>query len=161
MRRIGIIAALLLFAISLAFGVAPRRILSASIEIAAPPSRVWAVLMNVQDYAEWNPDMRLTGNLVPGATIENVQGHGDEQMTFRPTVLAVHPEQELRWLGHYGMAGIFDAEHYFLLRPHGAGTLFTQGEAFHGLALWFYDVRQLLPRFIALNEALKSRAERP
>ena len=112
-------------------------------------------------YRDWNPDMRLTGSLVPGATIKHVEGHGDEEMTFRPTVLAVRPEQELRWLGHYGMPGLFDVEHYFLLRPQGAGTRFTQGETFQGMALWFYDVQQLLPRFVALNEALKSRAERP
>ena len=34
-------------------------------------------------------------------------------MTFKPTVLAVHPERELRWLGRFILPGLFDGEHSF------------------------------------------------
>ena len=115
--------------------------------------------MDTGHYSQWNPNMRLTGSLVPGATIKNVEGRNDDQMTFWPTVLVVRPNQELRWLGHYKMPGIFDAEHFFLLQPKGAGTVLTQGESFHGVALWLYDVQPLLPNFVELNRALKARAE--
>ena len=105
--------------------------------------------------------MRLTGNPVPGSTIKNVEGHEDDQMIFWPTVLTVHPEQELRWLGRYEIPGTFDAEHYFLLRPSGAGTTFIQGEKVSGLALWLYDVQRLKPNLVSMNNALKARSEEP
>jgi hypothetical protein len=159
MKRFGVIAAVVLLAIGLAYGLSPRPVLSAITQIAAPPSRVWAVLVDTGRYSEWNPTMRLTGSLVPGATIKNVEGRNDDQMTFWPTVLVVRPNQELRWLGHYKIPGIFDAEHFFLLQPKGGGTVLAQGESFHGLALWFYDVQRLLPNFVELNKALKARAQ--
>lgn len=82
-------------------------------------------------------------------------------MVFHPTVVAVRPERELRWVGHVWVPGLFDVEHRFLLAPEGAGTRFTQMEQFHGLALWFYDPEQLRPTFDAMNRALKAQAERP
>jgi hypothetical protein len=159
MKVVGVIGILLILAMGLAYGLSPRPSLSVTIEIAAPPSRVWAVLVDTKNYPAWNQNMRLIGSLVPGATIENVEGQGDDQMTFWPTVLAVRPEEELRWLGHYEMSWIFDAEHFFLLRPNATGTLLTQGEQFRGVALWFYDVQQLRPRFESFNKALKARSE--
>ena len=148
-------------AAGVAFGLAPTPTISTSIEIAAPPSRVWAVLMDTAAYPAWNPSMRLIGTLAPGAVIENIEGQGEDQMVFWPTVLKVQPNQELRWLGHYKMPGIFDANHYFLLTPSNTGTRLTQGETFRGIALWFYDVQQLAPNFRTLNQALKSRSEAP
>ena len=159
MKLIGMVGLTVVAVFGLLFALAPGRNLSTSVEIAAPPSRVWAVLLDTGNYAKWNPNMRLVGRLVTGATIKNIEGQGDDQMIFWPTVLVVRPEQELRWLGHYKVPGLFDAEHYFLLRPDAGGTEFTQGERFWGLALWFYDVQQLLPSFAALNAGLKSRAE--
>ena len=160
MKRIGTVGLTVAAMAGLAFAFPPDRELSTSIEIAAPPSRVWAVLLDTGSYARWNPDMRLVGSLVVGATIENIEGQGDDRMIFWPTVLVVRPERELRWLGHYKVPGVLDAEHYFLLRPSAGGTEFIQGERFRGPVLWFYDVRQLLPSFAALNAGLKARAER-
>ena len=147
MKAIAILAAAVVAAAGVLAVLLPHRELSTRIEIAAPPSRVWAVLLDTGNYAKWNPNMRLVGSLVPGATIENIEGQGDDQMIFWPTVLAVRPERELCWLGHYKLPGVFDAEHYVLLRPDAGGTTLIQGERFRGVALWFYDVARLLPEF--------------
>ena len=57
-------------------------------------------------------------------------------MRFKPTVLSIRPERELRWLGHLLFSGIFDGEHYFLLEPIGESrTRLRQGEKFSGLQL--------------------------
>lgn len=159
MKLVALVATAPVVAVGLAFGFAPRATLSTTIEIAAPPSRVWAALVDTADYDKWNPNMRLIGSLVPGATIQNIEGEGEDQMTFWPTVLVVRPDQELRWFGRYKMPGVFDAEHSFLLRRDAGGTELTQGERIRGIALWFYDVEQLRPRFASLNSALKARAE--
>lgn len=161
MKVAAIAAIAFLLVVAAAFRIAPSRGVETRIEIAAPPARVWAVLADIKNYDKWNPGMRLIGDLSPGATIENIEGAGEDQMIFWPTVLVVRPDQELRWLGHFKVPGLFDAEHYFLLRPTQNGTELTQGEHFHGIALWFYDVNQVAPDFAKMNESLKARAERP
>jgi len=161
LKVVGIILVLIVVLIGIAIGLAPRREIVTSIEISAPPDRVWAILTDTKRYAEWNPEIAaLNGQLVPGRVLENRQGYGDEQQVFWPTVLVVDPNRELRWAGRMWAPRLFDVEHYFLLSSVGErGTRFTQGENFRGVALWFFDVNQLTPGFNAMNVALKSRAE--
>jgi hypothetical protein len=86
-------------------------------------------------------------------------------MTFRPTVLLVTPNAELRWLGHFLIPGIFDGEHYFkIARLNTQRVRFTQGERFGGLLVGMAKAnldRGTKAGFIAMNAALKSRAENP
>ncbi len=83
-------------------------------------------------------------------------------MRFRPTILSVRPERELRWLGHLFVPGIFDGEHYFLLEPiEEQRTRLTQGENFTGLlvALLSSTLSSTKAGFEAMNMALKLQAE--
>jgi len=146
--------------IVLMFALAPLREISTEIEIAAPPSQVWAVLADTKAYPEWNPEIAaLNGAWVVGGRLENREGYGPDQQVFWPLVMVAQPGVELRWAGRIGVPRLFDVEHYFLLRAVDGGTRFVQGEKFHGVALWFFDVRQLLVQFEAMNMALKARAE--
>jgi hypothetical protein len=161
LKAAGIILAVAVVLVGIAIVLVPRREIVTSIEISAPPDRVWAILSDTKRYAEWNPEIAaLNGQLVPGAVLENRQGYGDDQQVFWPTVLVVDPNRELRWGGHMWVPRLFDVEHYFLLSSGGEGeTRFTQGETFSGVALWFFDVNQLVPGFNAMNAALKKRVE--
>jgi hypothetical protein len=59
---------------------------------------------------------------------------GGRGMTFKPTVLAASPGQELRWLGKLGFSGIADGEHFFILTPNAdGGTCLTHGERYSGV----------------------------
>ncbi|KFZ77194.1 hypothetical protein ED92_35555 [Amycolatopsis sp. MJM2582] len=142
--------------------------LNSSIEIDAPADRVWQVLTDLRAYPAWNPfviSAEVTsdgGTLKEGATLRNVLRDKTGDTTFTPTVLAVTPERELRWLGRIGPGLIFDGEHRFELRPLGPGrTLLVQSERFTG-ALVPFVVSSLradtLPQFEALNRALAQRA---
>ena len=106
-----------------------------SIEIDAPPKRVWALLTNFVRMPTWNPFIKsISGTLVQGARLSVlIAPPGKSGMRFRPTVLSVRPERELRWLGHLLVSGLFDGEHYFLLEPIDGGTWLRQGEKFSGL----------------------------
>ena len=143
---------------------APRSDILTTIEIAAPPAAVWSILTDPGRYPEWNPTIAgLKGPLVEGAVIENIEGYGDDRTIFRPRILVVEKERELRWRGRlWGLPGVFVGEHYFLLRPtsDGRGTRFTQGEHLRGVLLWLFDARDLVPRFEAMNVALAARAEK-
>ena len=83
-------------------------------------------------------------------------------MTFRPTILAVRPDQELRWQGHVWVPGVFDGEHQFALKAEGGGTRFVQSEKFTGLfsgKLTQGILNETTVHVRAMNLALKVRAE--
>jgi hypothetical protein len=160
LRLLAAILASVIMAIAAALALAPRQDVLTSIDIAAPPDRVWAVLTDTAAYPAWNPGMMLKGALNPGTTIENDEGEGAGRMVFHPVIVAATPNTVLSWRGHLGPPRVLDVLHYFTLAPLGTGTRFTQGEHLRGVVLWMWDWRQLVPRFQAMNAALKARVER-
>ena len=144
--------------------VAERRIETDS-EISAPASRVWALLTDFARMPSWNPFIKsISGNLLQGTRLAvHIAPPGSSGMHFKPTVLSVRPERELRWLGHLFVPGIFDGEHYFLLEPIGENrTRLTQGEKFSGLLIGLLSntLAATSAGFKAMNTALKQQAER-
>jgi hypothetical protein len=134
------------------------------IEIDATPDAVWATLADTRTYPDWNPFVRrLEGELRPGARLEvEIAPPGGRAMTFKPTVLAVEPGRELRWLGHFLVRGLFDGEHTFRLEPlPGGRTRLAQSERFSGLLVG--PVGATLEKtergFAQMNEALKRWVE--
>jgi uncharacterized membrane protein len=91
--------------------------ITTEIEIEATAEKVWNILLDFPSYPEWNPFVRsIAGVAKIGHRLTIlVQPVGGNGMTFRPTVLTVIPNQELRWLGRLLLPGIFDGEHYFKL----------------------------------------------
>jgi hypothetical protein len=137
-----------------------------SIEIEASPDVVWTTLTDFAAHPEWNPFIRALEGLPRVGERLRVSIHppNGKGMTFRPKVLSAIPNQELRWLGHFIVPGVFDGEHYFKIEPLDGGdrTRFTQGERFTGVLVPF--LRRSLERgtrqgFEALNRALKTRVE--
>jgi hypothetical protein len=141
--------------------------ITTEILVDAPPARVWAVLADFAAYAAWNPFMpEISGALQAGARLRvRIVPPGSGGMTFRPRLLAVTPEKELRWLGHLLLPGLFDGEHRFRLEALDGGTRtrLHHSESFSGLLLpvIFGARAQSTTRagFEAMNAALKRRAE--
>jgi hypothetical protein len=89
---------------------------------------------------------------------------GQQKMTFKPVVLAATREKELRWRGAILAGWLFAGEHYFSLEETGPNlTSLTHGEIFSGLLepllIRGAIAKALQNRFIAMDEALKQRAE--
>lgn len=77
-------------------------------------------------------------------------------------MLKAEPERELRWLGRVLLPGIFDGEHSFRIEPAGEGRVrFVQAERFSGVLVPLFGktLEKTKAGFIAMNEALKERAE--
>jgi hypothetical protein len=134
------------------------------IEIKAPVARVWALLTDFAAMPSWNPFIKsISGNLTQGARLSvYIAPPGKSGMRFKPIILTVRSERELRWLGHLFVAGIFDGEHYFLLEPNGEErTRLTQGEKFSGLLVGLLSsaLSSTEAGFKAMNTALKQQAE--
>ena len=139
-----------------------RRI-SHTVEIDASPPAVWATLTDLESFPNWNPFMlKIDGELRTGARLAvTIQPPGHRASTFRPTVLAVEPGRELRWLGRFLIPGLFDGEHSFRLEAIPRGTRMTQAERFSGIlvALSRRALSSTEAGFQLMNEALKTRAE--
>jgi hypothetical protein len=140
------------------------RELRREIDIDAPPPVTWAVLTDTQSYSEWNPFIpHLAGELREGARLEvRIEPPGGRAMTFKPTVLGVEPDRELRWRGRLLLPGMFDGEHILHIEPlDQACSRFTQAERFSGILVGFFqstlDKTEL--GFEQMNAALKARVE--
>jgi hypothetical protein len=143
----------------------PMKELHSEIEIAAPAERVWRVLTDFPSYPQWNPFIRrIRGEPKTGERLEvRLEPPGGRGMTFRPKLLNVEANRELRWLGHLFVPGLFDGEHWLTIEPLGESRVrFVQREEFRGLLV------PLLARslddntrrgFEEMNHALKERAE--
>lgn len=71
------------------------RTISATVDIAATPQQVWAVLADLDAYPQWNPFIRSASGQVAGGatlTLRLVPAQG-RAMTFRPKVLAAESGQ--------------------------------------------------------------------
>ena len=92
-----------------------KKELYTEIEINAAPEKVWRILTDFEAYPNWNPFIKkIKGNLAVGEKLEVfIQPSGAKGMTFKPTLLTVEKEKELRWLGKLFVSGLFDGEHFF------------------------------------------------
>jgi hypothetical protein len=143
--------------------------ISTSIEIAATPENVWAVLADLASYSQWHPVFRsVTGQLAAGSTLTirtSVPSTG-RPMTVKVKVVKAEPDTELRWVSK--LLGITISRRRFLLSPSGDGTLLVQAQSYHGL----YGPRgpgsarrtvamigRIQDAFVSINEAIKEQAE--
>jgi hypothetical protein len=143
-----------------------KKQLYTEIEISASPKIIWDILTNFADFPNWNPFVRkIKGELKIGEKLEVfIQPKGGKGMTFKPVLLAVEKERELRWRGKFLISGLFDGEHFFKIEPLGENRVkFIHGENFQGLLVGVMAKSldtNTLGGFKEMNEALKNLAEK-
>ncbi len=112
------------------------RNLSSEILIDSSAEQVWLLITDFENFPHWNPFIRhATGEVKKGAKLELfIQPSGTKGMTFRPKVLKVDPNHELRWLGRLYLPGLFDGEHALIIETLSENSVkFIQREKFNGL----------------------------
>ncbi len=135
------------------------------IDIEASAGRVWDSLTDFPAFPDWNPFIRrISGEPKVGTKLEVLmQSSGTRGMTFRPTVMKVERDRELRWLGHLGVPGLFDGEHIFEIEDLGPKRVrFVQRERFRGILVPLLSRsldRDAKRGFEEMNQALRTRAE--
>ncbi|MDJ0744624.1 MAG: SRPBCC domain-containing protein [Xenococcaceae cyanobacterium MO_167.B27] len=139
--------------------------LRTEIEIQAPMEKVWQHLTDFDSFPTWNPFIRSAkGEIKPGSSLEiSIQPAGSKALTFKPKVLKLEKNRELRWLGRFIIPGLFDGEHIFTIEPIAYDRVrFIHRESFSGLLVPFLakDLNTNTKKgFEAMNQALKIRAE--
>lgn len=135
--------------------------ISTTIEIAATPEHVWAVLSDLASYPQWHPVFRaVTGQLAAGSKITITTAHPvtDRTMTARVRVLAAEPTRQLRWVSNLG---VMRSERSFILTPEAGGTLLEQTATYRGILVRFPEktITRIQDTFVAINQAIKQQAE--
>jgi uncharacterized protein YndB with AHSA1/START domain len=101
---------------------------SGSVEIAASPWAVWAILTAIERWPAWNPDVtdaRLEGPFAEGSTFSWKAGPG----TITSTLVHVEEPRRLEWTGRtLGIAAV----HAWSLREQAGGTFLTTEESWSG-----------------------------
>lgn len=138
------------------------RTISATVEIKAPPDEVWATLVDLPAYSEWNPYVvEAEGVAAVGSRLSLLMKVGGKTFNVRPTVAELKEGRVLRWAGRFVVRGVFDAVHVHHLEPLQSGTRFVQSERFSGVLLPFLrkTVAETEVAFMEMNDALKRRVE--
>ena len=140
----------------------PTSEISAAIEIAATPERVWAVLTDLASYPQWNPVFReASGQVAVGnrITLTSTQPETGHTMTVKVKVLTAEPAAELRWVS--SVLGLMTSKRSFTLSPANGGTRLMQTQTYRGLFTRFppKTVIRIQTSFDAINQAIKQRAE--
>jgi hypothetical protein len=139
------------------------RPVESTIEIAAEPAQVWAVLIDFAAYPQWASFIdRIEGHVEPesriGVHLTPTQG---KPVHVQPTVVDVQPNRRLAWAMAVGHRTLFHGEHSFELIPSSRGTHLVQKEVFQGViaAVIRNSPRGAVESFAAFNESLKQRVE--
>jgi uncharacterized protein YndB with AHSA1/START domain len=120
---------------------APRP-LTASLDVAAPPARVWDVVSDVRRTGEWSPECRrvlVLGRVRVGALLLGVNRRRHVRWVTLSRVTVCTPGVEIGWVVLTNRS-----EWRYRLEPSGTGTTITQtrrtprGEG--RFALWFTRV---------------------
>jgi len=142
-----------------------RKEIHTKIEINASRERVWETLTDLASYPEWNPMIRrASGEIKIDARLElYFKPPGTKGTTFRPKLIVVEPNAELRWSGRPGVPKLFESEHVFMIEQiEQEKALLAHDMIFYGLLIPL--VRERLEQavrqpFDEMNHALKNRVE--
>ncbi|AOA59432.1 SRPBCC domain-containing protein [Acinetobacter larvae] len=139
--------------------------LNTEIAINAPVQCVWQLLMDFQNYNQWNPFIRqIEGDpWVNGNLRVTIQHTVHRQTSFKAKVLSCRENQELSWQGKFLFRGLFDGLHQFKLEAIADNaTIFKQSEQFSGLLVKYFieELEGITEQnFARMNLALKDKAE--
>ncbi|WP_316805528.1 SRPBCC domain-containing protein [Pedobacter nototheniae] len=134
--------------------------------INATPEKIWNILIDFNEYPNWNPFIKLIeGTVKTGQKIKvEIAPPGAKKMIFKPKVLAFETNKRFSWIGHLLFTGLFDGEHQFELIDHGNGTTtFKQSEKFKGILVPLFKSQlhnNTTNGFNLMNEKLKEMAEK-
>jgi len=131
--------------------------------IEAPINDVWQILSDFSKFKDWNPFITsVAGNLTVGETLTvKIKPPGLSEQTFRPIILKVVSQQEIRWAGVFLCDWLFRGEHYFVLEVVDANTTkLIHGEIFSGVLVRLFASRlkgATNAGFLAMNQALSKQ----
>ena len=111
----------------------------AQLTIPASPEKIWSILMDGDNYGEWNPVLvQVEGEFREGATLTyQMMTESGEAAEVEARVVKLDPRRELNQAGGYW--GILTFDHHWILESVEGGTRVTQHEDYTGVGVLFFD----------------------
>jgi hypothetical protein len=114
----------------------PIAVYRTDFEIEASAEQVWAVLVDFESYADWNPSLpAISGELREGSTVSlTLAMPGRPPLTVKAQLQEVTPTRRLTWHGNVGADWLFAGDRQFAIHPLAEEKVrFTHVEDVHGL----------------------------
>ncbi len=136
------------------------------IEIAAPPTKVWSILTDFNNWKDWNPIInQASGTASLGSelsmTMRGEDGKGGPK--YMPIVINFEEPKFFRWRAKMMAGFLFTNDKVFELEETGSGTRLIHKELFSGMMvpiMWSKFDEGVPPMLNSMNDALKRRAEK-
>ncbi|HSK15156.1 MAG TPA: SRPBCC domain-containing protein [Gaiellaceae bacterium] len=120
----------LLAAVALAIGASaaldrPATTVTNGVTVAGSKAEVWAVLVDLEAYDDWNPVFRnASGGTGEGDRLElDLVLPGHDPVPLDPKVLVSRPDRKLWWQDRLVVPGLRDWEYEVILEPLGNGRV--------------------------------------
>jgi hypothetical protein len=137
------------------------------IEISAPPSKVWSIISDINNWKEWSPiinDSQGTATVGSELIITMIgKEEGKDGPKYNPIITELDEPNYLRWRAHMLAGFIFTNYKIFELEETSSGTRLTHTESFAGLLAPIFCGQMekgVPPMLNSMNNALKDLAEK-
>jgi len=143
----------------------PMREISSEIEIYADQSDVWEVLVNFDNWAEWNPSVKEakgTGTLGSKVNLTMASPEGKKGKAYTVTITTFEAPRSLRWRAVMMAGFLMTNDRSLELISTGGSTRVVNTEHFSGMLvnLFWGKLQSFVPGSLKkMNEALKEKAE--
>lgn len=143
------------------------QIIKTEIEISAPPSKVWGIITDINQWQEWSPVINASqGDASVGSTLSiTMMGkeEGKDGPKYNPEIIKLDEPNYFHWRAHMMAGFLFTNDKIFELKETNSGTKLTHTETFKGLLtpLFRGQMNKGVPPILnSMNEALKTLAEK-
>lgn len=136
------------------------------IEIAAPPTKVWSILTDFNNWKNWNPIVNQVSGVASLGSELSVTMRGDDGKDgpkYMPIVTNFEEPTFFRWRGKMMAEFIMTNDKVFELEETGSGTRLIHKELFSGMLVplfWSKFDKGVPPMLKSMNDALKTKAEK-
>jgi len=150
---------LALFLLLITLTVTGKKSVHHEIDIQAPPEKVWSIIIDTENYDNWNPVMRLIeGEVKEGNKVKYRFTQDEENISEIPSrVKKIIPNELLNQAG--GIPFILSFNHKYQLRKSSQGTKLTIHEDYKGIGVNFWNPEKVQLAYQKLNNAIKKKAE--
>ena len=136
------------------------------IEIAAPPTKVWSILIDVDNWKDWNPIVNQASGVASLGSELSFTMRGDDGKdgpSYKPIVTDFVEPKFFRWRGKMMAEFIMTNDKVFELEETGSGIRLIHKELFSGMMvpiMWSKFDEGVPPMLKSMNDALKRKAEK-
>jgi len=141
--------------------------ITTEIEIAAPPSKVWSIITDINKWQDWSPIIKASqGTSSVGSTLDITmigKEEGKDGPQYSPVMTELKEPNHFRWRAHMIAGFIFTNDKVLSLEQTKTGTRLIHKEIFSGLLAPIFCGQMekgVPPMLNSMNQALKELAEK-